>query len=168
LSICFFALNLTGAKFLIKNNMKKILLLSALPLVLLTGCAATSVTPQGQQVVIVQSMPQEYAGRCEFVGEVAGSQGNWITGNWTPNKNLALMATGYSAAHAVDVLKKRNVPADRIVFICLLCAPEGMKTFQELHPDIKVFTASLDDHLNEKAYIVPGLGDAGDRLFGTL
>lgn len=79
-----------------------------------------------------------------------------------------MMATGYSAAHAVDVLKKRNVPADRIVFICLLCAPEGMATFQDLHPDIKVFTASLDDHLNEKAYIVPGLGDAGDRLFGTL
>ncbi len=71
--------------------MKKILLAS-LPLLLLTGCAATSVTPQGQQVVIVQSMPQEYADRCEFVGEVAGSQGNWITGNWTPNKNLALGA----------------------------------------------------------------------------
>ncbi len=72
--------------------MKKILLASILPLLLLTGCAATSVTPQGQQVVIVQSMPQEYAGRCQFVGEVAGSQGNWITGNWTPNKNLALGA----------------------------------------------------------------------------
>ena len=79
-----------------------------------------------------------------------------------------MMATGYSAAHAVDVLKKRHVQAERIIFICLLCAPEGIETFQQLHPDIKVFTASLDDHLNEKAYIVPGLGDAGDRLFGTL
>lgn len=50
----------------------------------------------------------------------------------------------------------------------LLCAPEGVETFQKLHPDVEVYTASLDDHLNEKAYIVPGLGDAGDRLYGTL
>ncbi|MCI5897264.1 MAG: uracil phosphoribosyltransferase [Sutterella sp.] len=79
-----------------------------------------------------------------------------------------MLATGYSAAHAVDVLKKRGVPADHIIFMSLLCAPEGVETFQALHPDIELYTASLDDHLNEKAYIVPGLGDAGDRLYGTL
>ena len=79
-----------------------------------------------------------------------------------------MLATGYSAAHAVDVLKKRGVDAQHIIFMALVCAPEGVATFQSLHPDIEVYTASLDDHLNENAYIVPGLGDAGDRLFGTL
>lgn len=79
-----------------------------------------------------------------------------------------MLATGYSAAHAVDVLKKRGVDAKHIIFMALVCAPEGVSTFQLLHPDIEVYTASLDDHLNENAYIVPGLGDAGDRLFGTL
>ena len=78
-----------------------------------------------------------------------------------------MLATGYSAAHAVDVLKKRGVKAEQIAFMALVCAPEGVQTFQELHPDIEVYTASLDDHLNEAAYIVPGLGDAGDRIFGT-
>ena len=79
-----------------------------------------------------------------------------------------MLATGYSAAHGVDVLKKRGVKGENIIFMSLLCAPEGMETFQKLHPDVEVYTASLDDHLNEKAYIVPGLGDAGDRLYGTL
>ncbi len=73
--------------------MKKVLFASiTISTLLLTGCAATSVTPQGQQVVIVQSMPQEYSGRCQFIGEVAGSQGNWLTGGWTPNKNIAMGA----------------------------------------------------------------------------
>ena len=79
-----------------------------------------------------------------------------------------MLATGYSAAHGVDVLKKRGVSGKDIIFMSLLCAPEGVETFQKLHPDVEVYTASLDDHLNEKAYIVPGLGDAGDRLYGTL
>mgnify|MGYP001028822228 CR=1 FL=1 len=79
-----------------------------------------------------------------------------------------MLATGYSAAHGVDVLKKRGVKGENIIFMSLLCAPEGIETFQKLHPDVDVYTASLDDHLNEKAYIVPGLGDAGDRLYGTL
>ena len=79
-----------------------------------------------------------------------------------------MLPTGYSAAHGVDVLKKRGVKGENIIFMSLLCAPEGMETFQKLHPDVEVYTASLDDHLNEKAYIVPGLGDAGDRLYGTL
>lgn len=78
-----------------------------------------------------------------------------------------MLATGYLAAHGVEVLKKRGVKGENIIFMSLLCAPEGVETFQKLHPDVEVYTASLDDHLNEKAYIVPGLGDAGNRLYGT-
>ncbi len=78
-----------------------------------------------------------------------------------------MLATGYSAVAAVDVLLKRGVKAKDIIFVALVAAPEGVQTFQEKHPDIKIYVASLDDHLNEDAYIVPGLGDAGDRIFGT-
>ncbi len=79
-----------------------------------------------------------------------------------------MLATGYSAAHALDVLNKHGIADDRILLMCLVAAPEGVKVLLESHPDVKIFTASLDSHLNEKAYIVPGLGDAGDRLFGTI
>jgi uracil phosphoribosyltransferase len=78
-----------------------------------------------------------------------------------------MLATGNSAVHAVDVLKKRGVPDDHIVFMALVAAPEGVKVFQDAHPNVKVYVASLDSHLDDHAYIVPGLGDAGDRLFGT-
>ncbi|CAM2147983.1 uracil phosphoribosyltransferase [Pararobbsia alpina] len=78
-----------------------------------------------------------------------------------------MVATGYSAAHAVDVLKKRGVSGDSIKFLALVAAPEGVKVFLDAHPEVQLFVASLDSHLNEHAYIVPGLGDAGDRLFGT-
>jgi len=78
-----------------------------------------------------------------------------------------MVATGYSAAHAVDVLKRRGVPGERILFLALVAAPEGVDVFQKAHPDVKLYVASLDSHLDEHAYIVPGLGDAGDRLFGT-
>ncbi|MEN3291184.1 MAG: uracil phosphoribosyltransferase [Burkholderiales bacterium] len=78
-----------------------------------------------------------------------------------------MLATGNSAVHAVDVLKKRGVTDEHIVFMALVAAPEGVKVFQDAHPNVKVYVASLDSHLNEHAYIVPGLGDAGDRLFGT-
>ncbi|MEN3293953.1 MAG: uracil phosphoribosyltransferase [Burkholderiales bacterium] len=78
-----------------------------------------------------------------------------------------MLATGNSAVHAVDVLKKRGVSDEQIVFMALVAAPEGVKVFQAAHPNVKVYVASLDSHLNEHAYIVPGLGDAGDRLFGT-
>ncbi|MDB5772878.1 MAG: uracil phosphoribosyltransferase [Burkholderia sp.] len=78
-----------------------------------------------------------------------------------------MMATGNSAVHAVDVLKKRGVPDEQIVFMALVAAPEGMKVFQDAHPKVTVYVASLDSHLDEHAYIVPGLGDAGDRIFGT-
>ena len=66
---------------------------------------------------------------------------------------------------AVDSLKKRG--ASNIKFVCLVSAPEGVKALQEAHPDVEIFTAALDECLNEHGYIVPGLGDAGDRLFGT-
>lgn len=78
-----------------------------------------------------------------------------------------MLATGNSAVYAVDVLRKRGVAQDRIVFLALVAAPEGVAVFQRAHPGVKVYVAALDSHLNENAYIVPGLGDAGDRLFGT-
>lgn len=76
-----------------------------------------------------------------------------------------MLATGGSAIMAVDALKKRG--AQSIKFVCLVAAPEGVKALREAHPDIDVYSAALDDHLNKDGYIVPGLGDAGDRLFGT-
>lgn len=76
-----------------------------------------------------------------------------------------MLATGGSAIAAVDALKKRGAKSIRLV--CLVAAPEGVKALREAHPDIDVYAAALDDHLNENGYIVPGLGDAGDRLFGT-
>ena len=78
-----------------------------------------------------------------------------------------MLATGYSAAHAVDVLKKRGVSGESIRFLALVSAPEGIVVMQQLHPDVDIYVASLDEKLDENAYIVPGLGDAGDRLFGT-
>lgn len=76
-----------------------------------------------------------------------------------------MLATGGSAIMAVDALKKRG--AKSIKFVCLVAAPEGVKAFREAHPDVGIYSASLDEYLNEDGYIVPGLGDAGDRLFGT-
>jgi uracil phosphoribosyltransferase len=76
-----------------------------------------------------------------------------------------MLATGHSAVAAVDRLKECSPRS--IKFVCLLTCPEGIRTFHGAHPDIPVYTASIDDRLNEKGYIVPGLGDAGDRLFGT-
>ncbi|MDV7340194.1 uracil phosphoribosyltransferase [Terasakiella sp. A23] len=79
-----------------------------------------------------------------------------------------MLATGHSAAYAVDVLNRAGVEDKDIRMLVLVAAPEGMHVFEKEHPEVQVYTASLDSHLNEKAYIVPGLGDAGDRLFGTL
>ena len=78
-----------------------------------------------------------------------------------------MVATGYSGAHAVDVLKKRGVPGENIRFMALVAAPEGIQVMKDLHPEVQIYVAALDDHLDENAYIVPGLGDAGDRIFGT-
>lgn len=78
-----------------------------------------------------------------------------------------MLATGYSAIHAVDILNRHGVDDSHIRFMALVAAPEGMEAFAGAHPRVPVYAASLDDHLDEDAYIVPGLGDAGDRLFGT-
>lgn len=77
-----------------------------------------------------------------------------------------MLATGGSAADALTKLKEHG--CKQIRFMCLVAAPEGVKKVQEMHPDVDIYAAALDDHLNEHAYIVPGLGDAGDRIFGTL
>jgi uracil phosphoribosyltransferase len=76
-----------------------------------------------------------------------------------------MLATGNSAVAAVSKLKEDG--AQQIKFVCLLAAPEGIQHFQDIHPDVPVFTAAIDLRLNDHGYIVPGLGDAGDRLYGT-
>ncbi|AVX05623.1 uracil phosphoribosyltransferase [Maritalea myrionectae] len=76
-----------------------------------------------------------------------------------------MLATANSAVTAVDRIKRRG--ANNLRFLCLLAAPEGIKRFQEAHPDVPIYTAAIDEKLNEKGYIVPGLGDAGDRMYGT-
>jgi uracil phosphoribosyltransferase len=76
-----------------------------------------------------------------------------------------MLATGNSSAAAVTLLKQSG--AKNIRFLCLLAAPEGIKRMNEAHPDVPIVTAAVDSHLNDHGYIVPGLGDAGDRMFGT-
>ncbi len=76
-----------------------------------------------------------------------------------------MLATGHSAVAAISRIK--DAGAVSIKLVCLLAAPEGIAVFHESHPDVPVFTASVDSHLNDHGYIVPGLGDAGDRIFGT-
>jgi len=76
-----------------------------------------------------------------------------------------MLATGNSSIAAIDKLKERG--AKNMRFLCLLAAPEGIENFRKAHPDVPVFTASIDSHLNDKGYIMPGLGDAGDRMYGT-
>jgi len=78
-----------------------------------------------------------------------------------------LLATGNSAVHAVNVLLKRGIERSKIRFVSLVAAPEGVAVFNRHFPDITLYTAALDQGLTEKAYITPGLGDAGDRIFGT-
>ena len=76
-----------------------------------------------------------------------------------------MLATGGSAAAAITLLKEKGVK--NIHFMCMIAAPEGVSRMQEEHPDVDLYIAALDDHLNDHGYIVPGLGDAGDRIFGT-
>ena len=76
-----------------------------------------------------------------------------------------MLATGNSTAHAVEILKRAG--ATNISLVALIAAPEGVAHIEGAHPDVNIFVASIDSHLNEKGYIVPGLGDAGDRLYGT-
>lgn len=76
-----------------------------------------------------------------------------------------MLATGGTAKAAISLLKRRG--CTQIKLMCLIAAPEGVRAVQEAHPDIDIYVAAVDDHLNDHGYIVPGLGDAGDRLFGT-
>ena len=78
-----------------------------------------------------------------------------------------MLATGGSAVAAIDALLKRGAQPNSIKFCCLVAAPEGVKVLQDAHPEIDIYAAALDERLNENGYILPGLGDAGDRLFGT-
>ena len=76
-----------------------------------------------------------------------------------------MLATGGSGARAIELIK--DAGGQDIRFVCVVAAPEGVRIVEDRHPEVKIFTAALDDGLNDRAYIVPGLGDFGDRLFGT-
>ena len=76
-----------------------------------------------------------------------------------------MLATGGSALDAIELLKEKGVT--KIKFLCIIASPEGIKTVEEKHPDVQIYCSAIDRELNEKAYIMPGLGDAGDRIFGT-
>lgn len=76
-----------------------------------------------------------------------------------------MLATGGSGLDAIELLKKEGVT--KIKFLCIIAAPEGIERLEKAHPDVQIYCASIDEKLNEHAYIVPGLGDAGDRIFGT-
>ena len=78
-----------------------------------------------------------------------------------------MLATGNSAVHGVDVLKRHGAKGENIRFMALVAAPEGVRVLAAAHPEVKIYTAALDSHLDANAYIVPGLGDAGDRIYGT-
>ena len=76
-----------------------------------------------------------------------------------------MLATGGSAIDAIDLLKSKGVK--KIKFLCIIAAPEGIEAVEKKHPDVEIYCGSIDDHLNENKYIVPGLEDAGDRIYGT-
>ena len=76
-----------------------------------------------------------------------------------------MLATGGSALDAIELLKENGIA--KLKFLCIIASPEGIKAVEQKHPDVQIYTTSIDNKLNEKAYILPGLGDAGDRIFGT-
>lgn len=77
-----------------------------------------------------------------------------------------MLATGGSAVDAISIIKRTNPRS--IKFLCIIAAPEGIEVLSQAHPDVQIYCASKDSHLNENCYIVPGLGDAGDRIYGTI
>jgi uracil phosphoribosyltransferase len=79
-----------------------------------------------------------------------------------------MLATGNSAVHAVDVMNRHGIRDSQIRFMVLVAAPEGIRNFHSRHPEVPIIVAAVDERLNDQAYILPGLGDAGDRIFGTL
>ena len=78
-----------------------------------------------------------------------------------------MLATGNTLIEAIKLYADKGIPVDNIKIICIIAAPEGIENIQKHYPDIEIITAAVDDHLNEKGYIVPGMGDAGDRIFNT-
>jgi uracil phosphoribosyltransferase len=98
-----------------------------------------------------------------------GIHTEYIAAQSVKNKTLIvvdpMLATGGSALEAVEMLKKHG--CRKLHFLCIIAAPEGIKAFTEAHPDVDLYIGAVDDHLNDHGYIVPGLGDAGDRIFGT-
>ncbi len=79
-----------------------------------------------------------------------------------------MLATGNSLLTAIDLYVSKGIPVENIKCLCIIAAPQGIENIQKHYPDIEIITASIDDYLNEKGYIVPGMGDAGDRIFNTL
>ncbi len=79
-----------------------------------------------------------------------------------------LLATGGSAISGVEIISQLGVAQSNIHFVCIIAAPEGIRNLTKQYPDIRIFAGAVDERLNDKAYIVPGLGDAGDRTFGTV
>ena len=78
-----------------------------------------------------------------------------------------MLATGNTLIEAIKLYADKGIPVDNIKIICIIAAPEGLENIHKLYPDIEIITAAVDDHLNDKGYIVPGMGDAGDRIFNT-
>ena len=79
-----------------------------------------------------------------------------------------MLATGGSVSAAIKFIKAKGAKGENIKFVCIVSSPEGIKKVEKDHPDIEIYTASIDEKLNDKGYILPGLGDAGDRLYGTM
>ena len=123
--------------------------------------AMLDVLPYAQVGVLGMQRNEETAEPVPYYSKVPPAKGDELALVIDP-----MFATGGSAVDAVTQLKKLGYT--RIKFLCLVSAPEGMAKFEGAHPDVPVFTAALDEHLNSHFYIVPGLGDAGDRIFGTL
>ena len=123
--------------------------------------AMLDVLPYAKVGVLGMQRNEETAEPVPYYAKVPAAKGDEIALVIDP-----MFATGGSAVDAVSQLKKLGYR--RIKFLCLVSAPEGMENFEKHHPDVPVFTAALDKRLNSHFYIVPGLGDAGDRIFGTL
>ena len=123
--------------------------------------AMLDVLPYAKVGVLGMQRNEETAEPVPYYSKVPPANGDEIALVIDP-----MFATGGSAVDAVSQLKKLGYR--RIKFLCLVSAPEGMENFEKHHPDVPVFTAALDKRLNSHFYIVPGLGDAGDRIFGTL
>ena len=122
--------------------------------------AATKLVPTARVGFLGMCRDHETAQPIEYYSNIPEPEADSIAIVIDP-----MLATGGSAIDAINSLKAKN--AKHIKFVCLIAAPEGVKAVTEAHPDVDVYIAALDEKLNDHCYIIPGLGDAGDRLFGT-